>query len=287
MGSWWGSRVGVLALLAAGVAGAVVQGLWACGGASDGPPGAGEADAAELEEASTPIEEAGPATPDAGADAKPSDPPKTFCATRTPAPRFCDDFDDGDLRDDWSVLTVLNGEADLDPTTSTSAPASFVVGTAPIGGTQSAHVHLRTTAGGAPTGHVVFSFDVLLEAVTFTQGVVAIATLDVAANHSFTLYLRDGDADAPAATLEENSPGSATRHVLSALPAAGAWTRATIDVDLPAATATVLWGTETALDAAPILAGAAKDPTIRVGAVYVYGPAASFGAHFDNVTLDF
>lgn len=286
MGSWWGSRVRASALLAAGVCGAVGPGVWACGGASDAHPGDG-ADAAALEDAAPPLDEAGPGIepPEAGPDAKPTR--RTYCATLTPAPRFCDDFDDGVLADDWTALTAVNGEADLDPTTSTSAPASFVLGTAPIGTDESAHVHLRTTAAGTPNGHVVLSFDVLLEAVTFTQGVVAIATLDVAANHFFTLYLRDGDADAPAATLEETAPGRTTRHVLSTLPTPGTWTRATLDVDLAAATATVRWNTVVALDGAPIVDVPAKDPTIRIGAVYVYGPAASFGAHFDNVTLDF
>ncbi len=267
--------------------GAVGPGLWACGGASDAPPGADEGDAAALEDASTPLDEAGPGVvpPEAGRDARP--PPRTYCATLAPAPRFCDDFDDGELADDWTALTAVNGEADLDPTTSTSAPASFVLGTAPIGTDESAHVHLRTTASGTPKGHVVLSFDVLLDAVTFTQGVVAIATLDVAANHFFTLYLRDGDADAPAATLEETAPDRTTRHVLSSLPTPGTWTRATLDIDLAAAKATVRWGAQTALDGAPIVDAPAKDPTVRVGAVYVYGPAASFGAHFDNVTLDF
>ncbi|MBX3219930.1 MAG: hypothetical protein KF795_05375 [Labilithrix sp.] len=267
--------------------GAMGAGLGACGGGDDDPPAAEEADAAELTEASPPPEEAGLEPVEAGIDARPDARPRSYCAKLTPAPRFCDDFDDGDVADDWAVLTVLNGAADLDTSTSTSAPASFAVATLPVSGTQSAHVHLRTTANGAPAGHVVLSFDLMLETATFTQGVVAIATLDVSANHFFTLYLRDGDPDAPAATLEETSAGGTTRHVLSTLPAPGAWTRATLDLDLAASTATVRWGAETALDAAPIVAGAAKDPTIRIGAVYVYGPAAPFRARFDDVTLDF
>ena len=228
-----------------------------------------------------------PVPEDAGTDAKADASAKSFCATLSPKPRFCDDFDDGDLDDDWDVLTVLNGEADLDPTSATSVPASFAVGTLPVASAQSAHVHLRTTSNGTAAGHVVLAFDVMLATATFTQGVVAIARLDVSSNHFFTLYLRDGDPDAPAATLEEIRRQA--RHATSSRSSRPQtmWTHATIDVDLGAAKATVLWGTEKALDQAPIAAGTAKDPTIRIGAVYIYGPAAPFEARFDGVTLDF
>jgi len=285
--SWWGSRLHASALLLiAGVSG-VAPAVSACGGstaeprAADAAPDAGDDGEVVDEDAGRPI----PA--EAGTDAKADAAAKSFCATRSPKPKFCDDFDDGDLDDDWDVLTVVNGDADLDPFSATSAPASFAVATLPVTSMQSAHVHLRTTVTGTATGHVVLAFDMMLASTTFTRGVVAVARLDVSSDHFFTLYLRDGDLDAPAATLEEISPGGTTRHLLSTLPPANEWTHVTIDVALDAAKATVLWGTNKALDQAPIAAGTAKDPTIRLGAVYIYGPAASVEARFDDVTLDF
>ena len=212
---------------------------------------------------------------------------KGFCATRSPKPKFCDDFDDGDLDDDWTIQTVLNGAPILDTSSATSIPASFAVETLPIGSNQSAHVHLRAAVDGAPTGHVILAFDLMLATTSYTKGTIAIATLDVSQDHFFTLYLRDGDPDAPAAALEETNGATRTRHVLSKLPPALTWTRATIDIDIGGATATVLWGNEKVLDNAPIAAGLADEPTIRVGAVYVYGPADPFEARFDDVTLDF
>ncbi len=164
---------------------------------------------------------------------------------------------------------MQSGDADLDPSSATSVPASVAVATLPVTSMQSAHVHLRATATGTATSHVILAFDMMLATTTFTQGVVASARLDVSSDHFFTLYLRDSDPDAPAATLEEISPGGTTRHVLSKLPPANEWTHVTIDVALDAAKATVLWGTDKALDQAPIAAGTAKDPTIRIGAVYI------------------
>ena len=284
MRSWWGSRVHASALLlVAGVSGAAPS-IAACGGSTAEPHAADAAPDVDVV-----AEDAGPlpSPGEAGTDAKADAAAKSFCATRSPEPKFCDDFDDGDLDDDWDVLTVVNGDADLDPLSATSVPASFAVATLPVTSMQSAHVHLRTTATGTATGHVVLAFDMMLASTTFTHGVVAIARLDVSSDHFFTLYLRDGDLDAPAATLEEISPGGTTRHLLSKLPPANEWTHVTIDVALDTAKATVLWGTDKALDQAPIAAGTAKDPTIRIGAVYIYGPAVTFEARFDDVTLDF
>ena len=292
MGSWWGSRVRALAALTALVPLVSLVSLAslaaACGGSAEAAPDGGAAFAGTAD-GPAPSEDAAP-PPRGGGDAgaPPDAAAKGFCATRTPAPRFCDDFDDGDLDDDWTVGTVLNGEPILDTSSATSVPASFAVETLPLGGTESAHVHLRATAGGAPTGHVILAFEMMLATATFTQGTIAIATLDVSQNHFFTLYLRDGDPDAPAATLEEtDEAATTTRHVLSKLPPANTWTHVTIDIDVGAAKANVLWGNEKVLDDAPIIAAPASDPTIRVGAVYVYGPADPFEARFDDVTLDF
>ena len=229
-----------------------------------------------------------PKEADAGADAAPDAPvTKGFCASLAAKPRFCDDFDDADLKNNWDVATIVNGDGDLDPTDATSPPASFAVETAPLGNGQAANVHLRATATGAPTGHVKLTFSVRLATTTFTQGVVAIATLDVSQTHFFTLYLRDGDPTAPAATLEETTASGTTRHLLTKVPPANTWTRATIDLDLGASKASVFWGADEALDAVAITPGPALDPTIRIGAVYVFGPADAVSARFDDVVLDF
>ena len=283
MKTWWGSRVGSTALL--GAAGVVA--FVACGGSTEAVPDASAASDATAD-APAAIADASLTLEASPLDARPDSAAKGFCATRSPGPRFCDDFDDGDLGDDWAVQTVVNGEPILDTSSATSVPASFAIETAPLSTNESAHVHLRATTDGAPTGHVVLAFEMMIATASFTKGTIAVATLDVSPNHFFTLYLRDGDPDAPGPTLEETDGAAATtRHVLSKLPPAGVWTRATIDIDIAGATASVLWDDDKVLDEAPITAAPASDPTIRVGAVYVFGPADPFEARFDDVTLDF
>lgn len=273
-----GAILGVLAVLLT---------VWGCGSTGEGPvePPADAAFEAE------PRPDGDLPDLDAGSDAadgrKDVSVPGTGCGALVPKPKFCDDFDDLDLTDDWDQATVLPPSVmDLDDSTFTSAPASFVVATKSVALASSGNVSLRKTMFGS-VSHAQLSFSAFFATTTLTKGLVAIATLDVSLNHFFTLYLRDGDPDAPAATLEELVGGTMTRHVLTALPPAGTWTRIVIDLDLVAGKATVSFGAQKALDAAPITAGVGTEATVRLGAVYVYGPTDPFQASFDDVVVDF
>jgi hypothetical protein len=239
-------------------------------------------DAAPETDAEVPLD----AGPDV-ADPREAAAPLGYCARLLPRPRFCDDFADRDLTNDWDQSTVLAPSVlDLDDATFTSAPVSFVVATGNVAANDSANVSLRKTVLGS-VSHVQLAFSTLLATATITKGLVAIATLDVSTSHFFTLYLRDGDATAPAATLEEQVGNATTRHVLTTLPVARAWTRIVIDLDLAAGKATVSFGGRKALDAAPITPLLGTEATIRLGAVYVHGPTEPFTAGFDDVVLDF
>ena len=213
-------------------------------------------------------------------------PASGYCLGLVPKPRFCDDFDDLDLINNWDQDTVTPPSVmDLDDSTFTSAPVSFGVATKSVLPGSSANVHLRKTVlGNVP--HVQLSFSAIFASTTLTQGLVAIATLDVSSSHYFTLYLRDGDPDG-AGALEELVGGTKTRHVLTKLPPAGTWTRITLDLDLAAGKANVTFGAQKALDAAPITAIVGTEATVRLGAVYVYGPTDPFQASFDDVVVDF
>jgi hypothetical protein len=236
-------------------------------GASDG---GSDADADADADAARPLPEAGAA----------------FCATRVPQPRFCDDFDDGNLTNDWTQSAFVPGAlAELDGTSFVSGRASFHVKTSATGAAAANNALLRLTLFAA-VSHPKLSFATRLPAVSFTKGSIAIATLDVSLDHFFTLYLRDGDPTAPAAVLEEYLAGTVTRHPLTLLPAVDVWTRVTVDLDLSLGKANVSFGAQKALDAAPITAVAGSEATLRLGAV-IDGPAEAFEARFDDVTLDY
>lgn len=220
------------------------------------------------------------------ADAAPIDAGPPYCLSLVPQPRFCDDFDDGNLTDDWTQSAFVPGSvAALDGAAFTSGPASFRV-VSPATAVAAANNALLRRTMFAAVSHPKLAFSALLPKVTFTKGTIAIATVDVALDHFFTLYLRDADPATPAAVLEEYVAGAVTRHVLAKLPTANVWTRVTIDLDLAAGKADVSFDAQKALDAAPITALAGSEATIRVGAI-IDGPADAFEVRVDDVRLDY
>lgn len=227
------------------------------------------------------------AAPDA-ADARPDSPAPAahYCAGLVPAPKFCDDFDDGDLTNDWTQFAAQPGSVfELDTTTSTSAPASFhVVAMAEMAAAPNNDL-LRTTMFGA-VNHGKLAFSTLLAAVTFTQGAVAIARFHITLDDSYTLYLRGPDSAGNVATLEENVGGTITEHPLTALPPVGVWTRVVVDLDLAGGKASVSFGAQKALDAVAITPVAGSEATVRIGAI-IDGPSDKLEAHFDDVVVDF
>ncbi len=254
----------------------------ACGTTNEEQPPAHDAgiEDASATDAST-TEDVG--VPDAGSDG----PPLTgFCNTQSPKPAFCDDFDDDDVDDDWTILTQSNGIGALNETSATSTPASFTVQTAELVKDQTANVHLRASMKGKPT-RIRFAFNAQFSEVSFTDGAIAYATLDVSSTHYFTLYLRDQDPDAPATTLEEINGATTNRYVLPKTPLKATWTRIVLDVDLAAGSATVSYNNEKVFETSAIVKTPSDEPTIRLGAVYTFGPFPEWEGRFDDVVVSF
>jgi hypothetical protein len=253
-------------------------GLCACSAAPD-PPVVSGSDGSLIEDATAPVPIA---AVDAGADAD-VDAASDAAAIPVGGAVFGDDFEDGDLEDDWDVTNVCIGcSAEIDQ-------GAFLAKTKSIVSQETAFAHLRTTVMGAPS-RVRLSFDASFPSVTLTKGSLAIATVDVSASHFFSLYLRDtdmDDMDAPAASLDEQGGPSPKRHLLTGLPPATTKARVVIDIDLGAGTANVSWGGNVVLANEPIGKSIAEDPTVRVGLIYVYGPQDPFEARFDDVLLEY
>jgi hypothetical protein len=291
---WMRGRIAVAALAAA-----IVGVLGACGsngtdpGMDAGPP----ADDGGIESATDEDTSVADAGTDAPADTKPDtqrDASTGYCATLSPAPKFCDDFDDGNLTDGWSVQNVAGGAVmDLDISSFTSAPYAMAIVTPAINAGQFAPAALRAERI-APARHVTYSFSAyFVTDPAITKGALAIAGLDVRSagpGHYFTLYLRDDPQDGvstPAAVFEEIEGATTTRFPLAALPPMGAWTRIVIDVDLDAAKANVTFGGVKVVDDVTIGTSGGAEATFRLGAVYNYGPADMIEARFDDVVVDF
>lgn len=215
----------------------------------------------------------------------------SFCAGLSKKPKFCDDFDDGDLSNDWAFTNVLGGSAaGIDVSSFASAPYSMGVVTPALANMQSGPAHVRQTLL-ATAKHPSLSFSAyFVSDPAVTKGALAIAALDVSLDHFFTLYLRDSPQDGvstPAAVLEEIEGGTITRYPLAALPPMGAWTRIVIDVDLDAAKLNVTFGAVKVIDDQTIGTSGGTEATFRIGAVYLFGPSDKFEARFDDVVVDF
>jgi hypothetical protein len=209
-----------------------------------------------------------------------------FCTKLAPAPRFCDDFDDGDLTNDWTQSAVAPGALfQLDTSSSTSAPASFHLFAKATSVAASNNVLLRTTMFGV-VKHGKLSFSVFLPSLTFAKGTIAIAQFYVNLDDVYTLYLRGPDDAANIPMLEAFIGGVTTRHMLTTLPPVGVWTRVAIDLDLAGGKASVSFGADKALDAAPISVLTGTEATVRLGAI-IDGPADQFEARFDDVIVDY
>lgn len=281
------SALGGTAAAALALAIAAFGSALGCGSADEGAVAVGDAAPSEAE----PPPDGN--RPDAGgedaADARKDvvAPASGYCAGLSPKPKFCDDFDDGALANAWDQATVVGPTAvDVDDAVFVSAPFSFIVATKTVPMGSVGNGSLRKTVLGS-VSHVNLAFSARLTTPAVATGLVAIATLDVSLSHFFTLYLRDGDATAPAAVLEEQVNGTLTRHLLTRLPPAATWTRIVIDLDFTTGKASVSFGGQKALDAEPITALVGTEATVRLGAVYVYGPTEPFEARFDDVVLDF
>ena len=210
----------------------------------------------------------------------------TWCDTRAPVPVFCDDFDRGELGARWDFfLKSPPGTATLDVARARSAPNALAVATRKVLAAEFGSILLRKMVGGSPT-RARLGFDLFADA-TQPSGTLAVATLDLAADHLLTLYLRDDNADGPGAALVEVPPGGApsVRYVLPVTPAVARWTRIDLDVDAAGGRATLRFDGATILDGVALARAATDKPTLRVG-VLTSGPADTYQFGFDNVTLD-
>ncbi len=257
--------------------------LGACG--SEGPAAApedagGAPDSAAAEDGGTAdAADAGTSRPEAGTSAR-------FCASKG-AVAFCDDFDDGDLENDWTTTTAVPPERTLLDLAleHVSPPYAMYAGIGALGKGVQANANVRRTVPGA-FSRATLSFSIKLSATDMGEGSLALATIDVSDSHFFTLHLRDTDPNAPGPSLEETRGAQNVRNRLSAVPAEGVWTRIAIDVDLAGGKASVSFDGKKVLDAAPIVVDPGTEATVRVGGLYAIGPTPKLEILVDDVLLE-
>ena len=258
-----------------------VASVVACGSSTTEAPGAG---AAPGDGGAPAHDDAQVPPPEAGAE-EGGAPMFTSCAALSGRSevRFCDDFEDGDLENDWTVATAVpaNRAVELNKATRYALYAA----TESVGQDVPTSANLRKTVAGAFT-RASLSFAIRMPTTDVGKGALAVATLDVAASHFFTLHLRDTNLAVPGPALEESRASGSRRLPLSATLPADRWTRVAIDLDLVAGRADVRFDGVTVLSAAEIAAEPATEANVRVGAVYVVGEAPKIEVLVDDVLLE-
>lgn len=247
---------------------------------------------------------------DSGADAPLADsstqdsaPPLGFCASQSPAPLFCDDFDTKDLTAVWDWLGTTRGQPARDTTMSVSSPDSLVINIQALTANQNMYavVAKQFAQFANKPIHGSFAFDLRIDAIDMhnnADGLVAVfATVDSTGSRNWSLQL-DALYSAGQITLqfieyETSADGGADWYQAVTLPkkiALHEWHNVKITFNLPVINA-LPNGQNTAsiaLDGAsagslalkaPILPFA---PEIDLGSTYILEPSDAWTLHYDN-----
>lgn len=213
-----------------------------------------------------------------------------YCASLSPAPGFCADFDEGSFDAQFAFKhTTGTGLLSGDSTASVSPPTSFLarVGASSTGNGDFAF--MTRVFGGSAT-QFTYAFDLRLDAVAGGQnsGVLAAIIIDDGAADSHTLsFYTTGTYAAVEEVFARPDGGMAyLDHTLSWVPKLDTWTRVSFSIDTAAGTCAAsidgkadLTSTSCSLDPS----WTSGPPAIDLGWSYVASQASAWSAHYDNV----
>jgi hypothetical protein len=233
----------------------------------------------------------------------PVDAPSTsgFCASRSPAPTFCQDFDEGPLPGNFSGESTVNGTLSLSKASVVSAPYSLLAQDNALGACAGLNTALRNFFPALPTAATTFTLDFEIDPLNVdpnSGAALVVASLDFgdAANERYSIQLtlfQQGVAGSIGIRLEEQAAYADggtfyEPHALQNMPS-GAWTEVVLEVNLaPAsATATVNYGSTPVLSDAPLTIS--LNPTnlmLTIGSAYESTPSSGWTTGYDNVALN-
>jgi hypothetical protein len=261
-------------------------------GAADGQDDAAE-EAASEEAAS---EEA--ASGDAGHDAEGGE-AGGYCASLSPSPSFCDDFDEHPLPGDWSSVSEIGGTLSEDHTSFVSPPSSLLADDDALDSGKALDTAVRTQFE-LPAPPDPIALEVQLEPVAADPSAGAatvVAALDFTdtANNRYTVQLTVAQQGvALGMRLEEQSGfvdgGSAyLGHPLADPLASGAWTDIRLVISRTsamAASAHVTFNGAPELDTPLTMTVDAKTLQLTIGSSFETEPSGGWKNRYDNVRLD-
>jgi hypothetical protein len=222
--------------------------------------------------------DAAEAATDAGVDVAP-DACAGFCPCLVPAPSFCDDFEEGDLRA-WSTITARGGTASVVADASVSPPRSLRIDIPPVDAGGRGYVQKDFSV--TTMTQLRLEFDMSSPQWTDDQAVA----FEVANDYSVALVFSDQRVG-----VFEEVDGGQVFNPLGPAIAPNVWQHVVIVVRLGATpTISLSYGDPDAGAAVytqSIQAPALGKPTFDLGGVYIQNSPMGWHANFDNVTLRF
>jgi hypothetical protein len=222
-----------------------------------------------------------------------------FCASLSPKPLFCDDFDHEQLPGQWSEQHAMNGSEQLDPMSFVSPPDSLLVQYAALAANQPLNAVLRKQLTQLPfTGlPSKLTFEVFLEPVRADMTANAISVVasvdyfDVAGDRYAMQFSQQVNAGQVVLRFEEQAQPAnmGTMQVNHPLPDALPFGQFTdVRLVVMGGRAQVTYGGTVETDVA-LIAPTPVTPTrvqLSLGATFESTPSAGWAMRYDNVTLD-
>jgi hypothetical protein len=225
---------------------------------------------------------------DADADATACDTCVTgFCRQLSPQPILCTDFDEPGFDQGWTEVVPTPGRLAADAVEFRSPPIGLESTVLAGSASSDTYAYLSRSFGVSSATNLSYAFDLVLDQ-TASGPYALVAELNIdGTGHSLDLSISDSNGSIQEVVTTDAGP-TIVQHPLSAIPVRGTWTRVQIDVNLsPTPNVSVKVGGATAL------ASSALDPSWKPGSVslvlgfaYITSSAATWQAHFDNVTYD-
>jgi hypothetical protein len=227
---------------------------------------------------------AAPDAADANAEASADGaPPLGFCASLSPAPDLCTDFDDAVFPGSWTIMTAGIGSALSTTAASRSGSRSVALASA---GAATGMAYLTHTLATAVTTELVLGFSIRADQVRSGENELAVILLGSAGGSRYELQIEL--LDGGVLNLEEETPladgtvPQTDRSLGSILPT-GQWRSMRIALALGTTSSSITFSLEGAADVTlPLSAHLYKAaPTIDIG--HNSSTTAPFALHYDDV----
>jgi hypothetical protein len=222
--------------------------------------------------------------------------PSRWCLSLCPQPVFCADFDEGTLKNPWTLPPALNNATiSLSSKFHVSPPDSLEVNIPPVpeGGAQ---VIMMSAIQPRVSSRATFSFDVYLDVYDTTANYIKLADIQMADNHALYIEISDGGAISIAEEKVSSDGHTLSYPTYRPTPAAfvqvGAWHRVELQLG-PASCGTGIGSASLSLDGKTLVsvpnleAGIPpSSPTIELGVYYPHAGETAWRVYFDDVVFD-